>query len=340
MPQYLLIVLLSLALASAALLWPRIGILERLRTARVLSERALLEDYLKHIHARELQGNLATVESLAGSFHQRMSSVVEQLAELEKRGLVQITGGGAILTRQGSKLALQVIRAHRLLERYLFDELRVPLGSLHEEADRREHTMSRAEVDALEARLGFPIRDPHGDPIPTGTGSIEREESHALIDWEIGKPAMIVHLEDEPAAIFSQVVKSGLVTGMSIEILEADDGSLVLWDGEREYELTHVAAANVFVRELAHPVRPPLLLTSLRSGEKGRVVGLNNEGLSRRRLLDLGLTPGTEVLYEFDAALGSPRAYRIRGALVALRSEETDRIEIERIVTPQPSDSP
>jgi DtxR family Mn-dependent transcriptional regulator len=311
------------------LLWPRHGARARWKRAHALGERTLVEDFLKHIHAHYLRGSLATHDSLAGAFALSMSDTVDRVTQMEARGLVRVTGPGLELTPVGNSMALQVIRAHRLLERYFADELRMPLKSIHAAADRQEHKITPTELEELEARLGYPRRDPHGDPIPTATGALFEDESSALIDWEVGRPAKIVHIEDEPPEVFSQIVEVGLRPGMHIEIIDVTDSQLSIWDGAIECLLSPVAAANVSVTEVPEPVVPPLRLSTLQPGETGVVLDLECEGLTRRRLLDLGLTPGTRVKYEFRSSFGEPSAYRIRGALIALRPDQTDQIVIE-----------
>jgi DtxR family Mn-dependent transcriptional regulator len=184
-------------------------------------------------------------------------------------------------------------------------------------------------LDDLEARLGYPQTDPHGDPIPTSAGALEELEATALTDWPVGTPARIVHLEDEPPELMAQIVAAGLVPGMHVEVRRLGREQLVLWDGESERVLAPVAASNVLVVELPHPIRPPVKLTSLKPGESGRVIALRSEGFERRRLLDLGLTPGTVIECEYPSPMGEPTAYRVRGALIALRPEQGNQIEIE-----------
>jgi len=324
--------LISLAAAIAAVFfWPRRGILARLQQAKQLAQRALVEDALKHIHAREQRETLATPESMAGKLEVSIKQALDLIAEMEEGGLIQSTGPGLRLSRSGRELALRVIRAHRLLERYLVDELRMPLEEIHDAADRREHTLTAEEVDELEARLGYPQQDPHGDPIPSSEGSLESVEATALTDWPVGAPAKIVHLEDEPPEALTKIVAAGFVLGMEIEVRQVNKQSLVIWDGELERPLAPVLASNVFVEELAHPIRPPVKLSSLEPGESGRILALRSEGFDRRRLLDLGLTPGTLVECAFPGPMKEPMAYRVRGALVALRPEQTDQIEIEAV---------
>ncbi len=334
-----LLLFLAAALLAAALLWPRRGMLSRWRRTRTFARRAFLEDALKHIHARELRGTLATAESLAGKLQVSVKEAVEQMGAMVARGLVQSTGPGLRLTDAGREAALRVIRAHRILERYMADELGVPLEELHAAADRKEHKLSPEEVDALEARLGYPQRDPHGDPIPSASGALETLEATALIDWPIGQPAKIVHLEDEPQEMMARIVAAGFAPGMQIEVRQVGKESLLIWDGGEERRLAPVLASNVFVAALPHSVQPPMKLSSLEPGQSGRILALRSEGLNRRRLLDLGLTPGTVVECSFPGPMAEPTAYRVRGALIALRREQAGEIDIEPLNLPSPEDS-
>ena len=323
------LLLATLATLAIALFWPRRGLLARWQRAGRLAERARVEDALKHIHARELRGTLASAEALAGKLNVTVKSALDLIAAMEEGGLIQSTGSGLVLSPAGQTLALRVIRAHRLLERYLADELRMPLEEIHDAADRREHSVTADEVDEMEARLGYPQIDPHGDPIPTSAGTLETVEATALTDWPVGRPAKIVHLEDEPSEVMAQIAAAGLVPGMHIEVFEASEQRLVVWDGESERVLAPVVASNVHVAALLHPVRPPVKLSSLEPGESGRVIALRSEGFERRRLLDLGITPGTVIECSYPGPMGEPVAYRVRGALIALRPEQSDQIEIE-----------
>lgn len=327
----ILVLLAVFAALALATFWPNRGLLARLGRARRLAQRARIEDALKHIHARELRGALATAESLAGKLRCSVKSALELIGQIEDRRLVSSTGSGLRLTRSGRRLARRVIRAHRLLERYLVDELRMPLQAIHATADRQEHSLTAEQAAELEARLGYPQHDPHGDPIPTSTGSLASLEATALIDWPVGEPARIVHLEDEPPEALAEIVAAGLALGMNIEIRQVSKRSLTIWDGTRERELAPRHASNVFVIGLAHPPQPPLTLAALGPGEAAHILTLRSEGLDRRRLLDLGLTPGTRVECVSIGPLGEPTSYRIRGALIALRREQTQQIEIEQV---------
>jgi DtxR family Mn-dependent transcriptional regulator len=322
--------LLALVLALIVVTWlPRLGLAARWRGDRERRRRALIEDVLKYVHAAELRGVPATPESLAGHLRRRLGSILPLLTEMEASGLAQTTDAGLALTPTGREVAVRVIRAHRLLERYFADELRMPFAAIHTAADEREHGVTAEDAAALEARLGYPTHDPHGDPIPKADGQLASIEAIALSRHPIGQPAIVRHLEDEPPELFRQLVAAGLEPGTRIEVLDASPAQLVIWNGVREHILSRLAAANVFVAPLPAPTAPPVRLPSLAPGARGRVVALRSHGLTRRRLLDLGVTPGAIIERAFTSPFGEPTAYRVRGALIALRGEQARDIEIE-----------
>jgi DtxR family Mn-dependent transcriptional regulator len=323
-----LIVLLTLVATVVSWL-PRIGLLARWRTADDRRRRALVEDALKYIHSAELRGAPATPESLAGHLRLRLAPILTLLAAMEARGLTRTTGAAIALTAAGRETAVRVIRAHRLLERYFADELRMPLSTIHAAADRREHSVTLEDAAELDARLGYPTHDPHGDPIPKADGQLASVDAIALSQQPIGQPAVIRHLEDEPPELFKQIVAAGLEPGMHVELLDISPTQLVIWNGDREHVLSPLAAGSVFVSPLPEPAAPTVRLSSLEPGAQGRVIALRSHGLTRRRLLDLGVTPGAIIERAFPSPFGQPVAYRIRGALIALRAEQADEIEIE-----------
>lgn len=308
---------------------PRVGLVARWRRDHARRRRAVIEDALKYLHASELRDAPATPESLAGHLRRRLGVILRLLTEMEARGLTQTTGACLTLTPTGREIAVRVIRAHRLLERYFADELRMPLGAIHAAADAREHSVTVQDAAALDARLGYPTHDPHGDPIPKADGQLAPVHAIALSEQPTGHPAIIRHLEDEPPELFRQILTAGLEPGMRVEVLDASPAQLVIWNGDREHVLSPLAAGNVFVAPLPAPASPPIRLPALEPGGRGRVVALRNHGLTRRRLLDLGVTPGAIVERAFTSPFGEPTAYRVRGALIALRAEQAREIEIE-----------
>ncbi|MHC4414436.1 MAG: metal-dependent transcriptional regulator [Planctomycetota bacterium] len=302
---------------------------KRLRETR---RRVTVEDALKHLHACAWQGYRATTDSLAGGLGLTQRSVIKLCARMQAQGWVQPAEGGWSLTPAGEQLALQVIRAHRLWERYLADEARMPLADVHAEADRREHQRDAETMLALDAAMGHPPLDPHGDPIPSPEGKLLHTDSQPLTEWPTGRPATIVHLEDEPAAIFSQIAAEGLRPGQRIKVIEANGQRIVFSDDAETYVLAPVVAANIFV-VAAEPVAVPASIARLNSLKPGRcalVHALDDalRGFTRRRLLDLGLTPGAAIRAEYASFLGDPLAYRVRGSLIALRRDQAEHVLI------------
>lgn len=310
---------------------PRLGLVPRWRDRRLRRERALTEDGLKHLLLYSLRGQLATQESLAGSLRLSARKLVRLLARMEAKGLIHSTAGHIELQPDGERRAREIVRAHRLWERYLTDELRTPLEKVHSEAERAEHTLSRERLDALEAHLGHPLRDPHGDPIPLANGSITEIQARQLSDCSTGEKIEVVHVEDEPEFLLREILALRLRPGQRLQVVESSPEAVVVWDGERRLRLTLPQAANIHVRSAPDlAVRPPgtIPLDQLPELQPAEVVEIDPEfrGLARRRLLDLGLTPSATVVAELRTPFGDPRAYRVRGTLVALRNDQAEHV--------------
>ena len=326
--------ILAALVALVAALWPEAGLLAQMRRWRELRRRELLEDALKHIFAWEQRAQNATPESLAGGLGIPQSRVLHLITGMETKGLVQSLAGGLRLTSKGQRLALQVVRAHRLWERYLADDAGMPMARLHQAAEKAEHQLSAENLDALDAHLGHPEHDPHGDPIPRSDGSLAEVEAVALNDWPMDQPARVAHIEDEPDVIFQQILAAGLRPGSMLRVLENTPERLVISDGEQEHRLAHVVAANIQVAAMAPQRERPAgvkRLSDLAPGAEGEVVELDSlcRGFSRRRLLDLGLTVNTKIEVALENTFGDPRAFRIRGTLIALRKEQADHVWVK-----------
>ncbi len=324
------------ALLAAVLLWPDRGVVWRVSRSFRAGDRVAIEDALKHLYDGEARDVPATLHSLAGALGvsgDRAASFVERLERLD---LVERADAGTYrLTPQGRSDALRVVRIHRLWERYLSEETGLDPAEWHREAERREHRTTDAQADALAARLGHPRFDPHGDPIPTAGGEIPPPPGVPLTELPVGRVAEIVHVEDEPSAVYAQLLAEGLHPGMLLRVSESDRRRVRFEADAEEHVLAPVVAANLSVSPLAEdaPMPGPFeRLSGLDPGESARVVALSPacRGLERRRLLDLGIVPGTLVAAELRSAGGGPTAYRIRGALIALRREQADLVQVER----------
>jgi DtxR family Mn-dependent transcriptional regulator len=216
-----------------------------------------------------------------------------------------------------------------LAERTGFEE-----AEWHLQADRREHATSPAQLQQLVRTTGNPRFDPHGDPIPTERGEVPARRGHPLSDCEPGDQVTIVHVEDEPEAIYAQLRAQNVRINQRITIMDKSSERMrIELDGE-EHVLAPIVAGNVWVRSSPNGAAADVgdRLSSLRIGESRTCVGISPacQGLQRRRLLDLGLVPGTEVTAVMRSPSGDPTGFRIRGAVIALRSDQADLIRVQR----------
>jgi DtxR family Mn-dependent transcriptional regulator len=336
-PARALLAFAVLVLVLAVIVWPRRGLVAHaLRLAR-LTQRARIEDALKRIHESEYAGQPCTIDSVAGWLQLTRSRTMQLLSRLQVLGLARVEGDQLRLTDAGRGEALRVLRSHRLWERYLADRTGVPAGEWHDEAEQREHTLTPEAVQRLASAMGDPRYDPHGDPIPTADGEVPPRAGVALSALVPGQRASVVHLEDEPRDVYEQLLAAGLAPGTMLEVLERTPEHVRFAAEGAEHTLGSVTAMNVSVvlprGRVAGP-GPADPLSSLEPGESATVVGIapGCQGPQRRRLLDLGLVPGTVVTAELRGALRDPVAYRVRGALIALRREQADWIRVDRRV--------
>lgn len=334
-PVFALLVFGLAVLLVAALLWPDRGLAARIIRAFGVTERVRLEDSLKHLYKCEYAGRTCSVDSVAGSVGVSRAHALELLGKLEEMALARASGEGFHLTEQGREYALHIVRTHRLLERYLADRTGVEPADWHGEAERREHSFSPAETDSLSARLGHPLYDPHGDPIPTAGGALPPLTGLPLTALEPDDVASIVHLGDEPREVFEALAGLGLSPQMLVRMRESGPGEVRFEAGGRELALSPIVARNITVEPLPEAdllQEAQETLADVPEGGAARVLGIHPtlKGPQRRRLLDLGLTPGTVVEAELEAAGGDPMAFRVRGALIALRKEQAQWILVDR----------
>jgi len=350
MDTTLIIILSFTAVIILLLLFlPRYGMLTRLRVRRTTAQREQVEDALKYLLEREQGGSHASVDSLAGALEINRSRVLPLVMRMQSQGLlVPLEDGMHLhLTAEGERWALQIVRAHRLWERYLADEARMPLQRVHTEAHRREHQLSADQLDVLDAQMGYPQRDPHGDPIPDSQGRLPEAEGKPLSGgvnltaWSHDQPGRIVHLEDEPPLAYAQILAEGLRLGQTVRILDATPERLTLSDGENEYRLAPAVASNVFLEPLPVEIyqQPGVVsLADLPAHHTASIIALDEacQGFTRRRFLDLGLTPGTHIQAELENAFGDPRGYRVRGTLIALRRDQAGQIWVKPVLETEP----
>ena len=318
------------------LFMPGKGLIPRWRKIKMQTERVLVEDALKHLYDCEYNSVDSSLNSLKGSLAINGVEAAKLISRLEELGLIEFQAGKITLTGNGRSYALRVIRVHRLWERYLADNTSVEETEWHSLAEDKEHHISDEDVKHLAAKLGNPLRDPHGDPIPSESGDIPKQRGVHLNDLEEGKFASVIHIEDEPKEIFAQLSAQGIYPGMQIRIIENQKERIKFEANGEECVLAPVFAANITVVPLAEKEKAQESFESLSTinlGEEVVVVGLSHalRGQQRRRMLDFGIVPGTKIKALLRSLGGDPTAYEIRGTTIALRKNQSDNIYIKKV---------
>jgi DtxR family Mn-dependent transcriptional regulator len=332
-PGIALLVAIGVLALGYVLFRPRRGLVSIWRRSLRSNQRVRREDALKHIHHREMQSRHASLEGLAGVLQLSVGEAAALIGDLERAELVTQKGGMIQLTATGREAALHILRAHRLWESYLADHTGYPQMEWHDQAEQLEHQLSSDQIDELAAKLGFPTHDPHGDPIPGAEGDWVDHGGMPLNAAELDQPLRIVHIEDEPETVFAQIVAEGLYLGMPLRLIELSPQRVRFWAGDDEHVLAPIVAANISVRAMEEdePVLEGSPLSDLNPGNQAEIVGITPaiRGLERRRLLDLGILPGTMIVAEFNSPQEDPTAYRIRDSLIALRDDQAQAIIVK-----------
>lgn len=163
----------------------------------------------KQVTSNELAERLGVRAASVTGMLQRLSASRPPLVKYEKHH-------GARLTAAGKKRALEVLRHHRLLERFLHDVLDYGWDEVHEEAERLEHFISEKLEDRIAAKLGDPLLDPHGHLIPEKSGAVSLRQEENLLNWACGVPAIVSSVSDRDASELREIERLGLRPGVSV----------------------------------------------------------------------------------------------------------------------------
>jgi DtxR family transcriptional regulator, Mn-dependent transcriptional regulator len=213
-----------------------------------------IEDYLKHIYELQTEKTVNT-SMLAERLDVSPASVSEMVSKLSKLGWITNTPyHGFRLTREGEKIAVNLIRKHRLIEVFLQKHLKYSWDEVHSEAERFEHACSDKFIDKLEEYLGYPKIDPHGDPIPAKNGSVPGTHDLPLSKADEGKSYVISKVNDTSNEILKFISKLGLKLRSRINIKEKldFDKSVVVRVNHKEYLLSNKIAENISVIEVTN----------------------------------------------------------------------------------------
>jgi DtxR family Mn-dependent transcriptional regulator len=212
-----------------------------------------VEDYLKTIYEIQYEQAKVATTVLAerlGVAPASVTGMIKKLADMQL--VVHEPYQGVVLTEAGQKIALEVLRHHRLIELFLSEELGVPWDQVHEEANRIEHVLSEDVEDRMDALLGYPTTDPHGAPIPSRDGTIDRRDCVRLVDLKPGQTALVAEVSDHDSALLRYVGELGLYPQVKVRVIAVApfDGPLTIRVGETEHALGREAASLIFMTDV------------------------------------------------------------------------------------------
>jgi DtxR family Mn-dependent transcriptional regulator len=200
-----------------------------------------IENYAKAIYALARRGDgTVTTNALAERVGVSAGSVSSMVKKLAERGLAEHEPyRGVQLTAEGRRVALSVLRHHRLLELYLAEHLGVPWDRVHEEAEALEHVISEDLAARIAAKLGHPTHDPHGDPIPDAALVIDEGHTRSLAEMDIGERGRFVRVSDTDPEMLRYLDGRGIALGDELEVVarEPFDGPLTVRFGSKDHVL-------------------------------------------------------------------------------------------------------
>ena len=207
-----------------------------------------VQDYLKAIYTLESAGERVTTSALARRMHVSAPSATAMTKRLDELGLVErLPYRGVALTDAGRRNALEVLRHHRLLERYLVDRLGLSLDEVHAEAELLEHALSEVLEARIDEDLGYPTHDPHGDPIPDSELRLTHPDDRSLLELEPGARVSIARVPDDDPALLRYLGTLGLVPGSRLELVARApfDGPLTVRTDRGEHAISRDLADRI-----------------------------------------------------------------------------------------------
>ncbi len=209
-----------------------------------------MEDYLKAVYRLGSDGGAVTTQRLADELGISGPSVTNMVKRLDELKMLEHTRyHGVVLTKAGERVALEVLRHHRLLEVYLAETLGYPWDEVHEEAERLEHLLSDKLEQSIDRALGHPTFDPHGAPIPTADGEMPALSNRRLSDLGLGEVATVEQVSDRNPEQLRYLGTLGLVPGTRVELRERlpFEGPFRLLIGTEEHVIGAPLARMVYV---------------------------------------------------------------------------------------------
>ena len=211
-----------------------------------------MEEYLENIYRLEEEYDVARTKLLAEMVGVSMGTVTNTITSLEEQNLVTHEPyRGIRLTKDGRKIALDVIRRHRLSECLLADILKIDWSKVHDHSCNLEHAITSNLTKPLEKALGHPETCPHGNPIPTACGGIVEEPSQPIVDLDKGTKSVVVRITNEKQELLEYLMTLNLVPGSHIEIMEKApfNGPITMKIGTEKHAISRKIASIVRVKK-------------------------------------------------------------------------------------------
>ena len=212
------------------------------------------ENYLKiiyHLSLTEEEG--ISTNAIAHKIDAKASSVTDMIKKLDEKELVTHERyKGVSITEKGLHTAKMIIRKHRLWEVFLVDKLHFNWDEVHDVAEELEHIKSEKLINGLDAFLGYPKEDPHGDPIPNAQGEMIVRDKELLTEAEINQEYMCVGVKDTSPAFLQYLDRQKIALGTKFKVLDHEnfDQSVTILHRENELTLSKVVAQNLFVKKI------------------------------------------------------------------------------------------
>ncbi len=209
-----------------------------------------MEDYLKAVYQLATHTEKVSTSGLAHHMTCSAASVTNMLQKLSELRLVEYTPyQGVSLTAAGNKIALEVIRHHRLIELYLMEVLGYSWDKVHAEADRLEHVISEEFEEKIDHAMGYPTKDPHGDPIPTRDGRVENQNSFPLWNVDCGQTVKVHRVSDRNPEALRYLASIGVYPNIRLGVIKKApfNGPLHIEIDKTEYSLSEELARHIHV---------------------------------------------------------------------------------------------
>jgi len=213
-----------------------------------------IEDFLKAVYMLQQEYERVQTSVLAETLRITAPSTTEMAKKLARANLVEHEPyRGIRLTVAGKRVALEIVRNHRLLELFLVQALGYSWDEVHEEAERLEHAISDRLAQRIAEYLGHPVFDPHGDPIPSPEGDVHQRELTPLSEWPEGQTGQISRLRDQTPEMLRYLAEKSLIIGAVVEVVAVDpfDGPITLnVNGEQQVIGVNVAQYVLLAEEI------------------------------------------------------------------------------------------